>query len=270
MTYLLKNCTIVIPSSNRSHRIEHEYATIRSIPPSLMSQTKVAVRSHELDDYSRFETLHKNILWEVPNKHKGISNKRRFIIENCPTRYVIMLDDDLKFFHRPNMKKSTLRMLDQVSSIGLFTQWLTHLQQYAHVGLSARQGNNHYTEAIEPNYRMNGAYAYDLKLLLAAKPVLGRLELMEDFDLNLQLLRKGVPNVVMFNYCYNTPPSNTDGGCSLYRTNDLQTKCANKLAELHPSYVKVVEKTVNNWKGDMRTHTDVRINWKQAYLSSQR
>jgi hypothetical protein len=234
------------------------------------------VRENELKEYSPLLIDHRypalKSIWGIPNSAKGIGGKRRYLIENCKTRYLLMIDDDLKFFHRPDMSKPKLQMLNS-GNIGpmLIDYWHNLCHDYVHVGLSDRSGNNHYTDPLEPNYRIHGAYMYDLKKVLAAKPTLGRVPMMEDFDLTLQLLRKGIPNVVIFDYCWNHLGSGFPGGCSTYRTAELQAKAANQLAKFHPGFVRVVEKEVKTpgWWDGMKTRTDVRINWKKAFASSQ-
>lgn len=232
--------------------------------------------------YDGFDAL--KSIWGIPNKIKGISATRKYIMENCKTRYLLMLDDDMKFFHRPDMTKPKLNMLHN-GNIGphLLQYWYNlckgvpgHKGYYAdgcaHVGLSARQGNNHYSDPLEPNYRMMNAYMYDLKKVLLPNIHLGRVPVMEDFDLTLQLLRAGIPNVVMFDYCWNQIGSGFDGGCSSYRTAKVQEAAAKKLAKLHPGFVRVVQKEVKTpgwWQG-MQTRYDVRVDWKKAYASSQK
>jgi hypothetical protein len=70
--------------------------------------------------------------------------------------------------------------------------------------------------------------------------------------------------VVLNNWCNNQAEgSSADGGCSTYRTPELQAQAARLLAELHAPYVKVVEKeTKTAWGGG--TRTDVMIQWKRA------
>ena len=91
----------------------------------------------------------------------------------------------------------------------------------------------------------------------------GRLEVMEDFDVALRLLRAGHDNVILNNWANNQAGSGKEGGCSHFRTPELHAACASKLASLHPGFVKVVQKTTKGaWGGG--TRTDVNIAWKKA------
>ena len=57
------------------------------------------------------------------------------------------------------------------------------------------------------------------------------------------------------------------GGCSTYRTMELQGAAAEKLAAKHHPFVKVViKKTKTAWGGAERK--DVIVQWKKAYQSA--
>jgi hypothetical protein len=114
-------------------------------------------------------------------------------------------------------------------------------------------------------------YAYDTQILRELKIELGRLPVMEDFDLTLQLLRRGRLNRVSHRYCWNQRGSGNVGGCSDYRTAEMQATAARRLAELHAPFVMLKAKkskdTSESWKG-MKERTDVNIQWREAYESS--
>lgn len=259
---MLKDLTIVIPSSGRADK----QITYKQLPTKLRMLTKLAIPTREYDEYKKADAP----LWLIPNAVKGISETRKFIMENCVTRYVLMLDDDMTFAKRKSMATAELQSLacGAAGITVLVTQWLANCKLYAHVGLSARQGNNRVNKPLVECGRMFNAYMYNLEEVRAARPILGRLPVMEDFDLTLQLLRYGKPNAIMYDYCWNQSGSNTSGGCSQYRTNKMQAEAAHKLAKLHPGFVRVVEKKSKNWGPDMEVRTDVVVSWKKAYESS--
>jgi hypothetical protein len=96
-----------------------------------------------------------------------------------------------------------------------------------------------------------------------------RLPVMEDFDVALQLLRKGYPSLTLNNWVQDQSTSNAPGGCSTYRSLEVQAKGAKGLARLHPNVVKLVEKTTKGaWGGG--TRTDVQVAWKKAYEEGKR
>jgi hypothetical protein len=123
---------------------------------------------------------------------------------------------------------------------------------------------------------MMNAYAYHtgrLRSLVDEGVIeLGRVPVMEDFDLTLQLLRAGFPNRVSYEFCWNQRGSGSEGGCSTYRTGEMQAAAARRLAELHPDFVKVVTKSSkSNWKqGDMQERVDVIVQWRKAFEAGRR
>jgi hypothetical protein len=88
---------------------------------------------------------------------------------------------------------------------------------------------------------------------------------MSDFDATLQLLCKGYANYISYEWAHNQNGSNTDGGCSVYRSKSMLAEGAKKLAALYPKYVQVVEReTKGSWGGGERV--DVKVFWKKAWL----
>jgi hypothetical protein len=196
-----------------------------------------------------------------------------------------MLDDDMDFCYRPVVSEPKLSMIDSAERMSTMIDTLRGWLEggFVHVGLSARQGNNRPYYDDEGTYglhpyrdatRMMNAYAYDTaevnKLIRRGKVELGRIPVMEDFDLTLQLLRLGMPNRVSFEYCWNQRGSGRRGGCEVYRTSEMQAAAARRLAELHPNFVKVTTKvsksSSESWKG-MKERVDVVVHWRKAFES---
>jgi hypothetical protein len=147
----------------------------------------------------------------------------------------------------------------------MLEQWFT--EGFVHIGIAARQGSNHFLgpETYRDVTRMNNAYAYDTHALKELDIELGRIPVMEDFDLTLQLLRKGYPNRVSYNFVWNQRGSGAEGGCSKYRTAEMQMKAAQQLKEYHTQYVTLVTKTAGSvWK-EFEEREDVIIQWAKAY-----
>jgi TET-Associated Glycosyltransferase len=209
----------------------------------------------------------------VPNSYTGISHTRKWILTELAAkyneRYVLMLDDDQDFCYRPDMADPALETIKDLprfeSMFQILEQWLE--EGFVHVGLAARQGSNNFLgpESYRDVTRMNNSYAYNTEALKEIGVELGRIPVMEDFDLTLQLLRKGYPNRVSYQYVWNQRGSGAEGGCSSYRTAEMQSQAALKLKEYHPDYVSVVTKTTGTvWK-DFGERDDVVIRWQEAY-----
>jgi hypothetical protein len=207
----------------------------------------------------------------VPTTHDGIARTREWMLtelaEKRQVRHILMLDDDMDFCYRPDMSSPSLETIKEHNRFEMIFEilelWLK--SNFVHVGLGARQGSHTVTEPYRDVARMMNAYAYDTVALKEIGVELGRLPVMEDFDLTLQLLRKGYPNRVSYQYVWNQRGSGAEGGCSSYRTMEMQTEAANKLYELHPDYVTVVTKKAGSvWK-EFEEREDVMIRWKDAY-----
>ena len=207
----------------------------------------------------------------VPETYNGISLTRKWMLTELAAkrheRYILMLDDDMDFCYRPDMRVDDLETIQDLERFNamfeLLGQWLA--EGFVHIGIGARQGSNHVSTPYRDVARMMNAYAYDTLKLQELNVELGRLPVMEDFDLTLQLLRKGYPNRVSYQYVWNQRGSGAEGGCSSYRTSEMQMNAALKLKEYHPNYVSVVTKKAGSvWK-DMEERGDVVIQWQKAY-----
>jgi glycosyltransferase involved in cell wall biosynthesis len=251
---------IFIPSKSR-HK---EQITLSFMPDDIKANTTLVIDASEEEDYAK---VHDNLLI-VPEEIKGISGVRQYIWDNSDDPRIVMLDDDLRFYVRKSPTDWHLRYLEPEEYHGVFgllDEWMD--QGYGHCGISAREGNNRVKDLSTENTRYIRTLAYDLDIC-RDKVEHGRVTVMEDFDVALQLLRAGVPNKVSFFYAQGQKQSNAAGGCSTYRSPEVQAESALKMKELHEDFVRVVEKeTKTAWGWGKRQ--DVVISWKKAYASYQ-
>lgn len=214
-------------------------------------------------------------LWVVPRSIKTIAQKRAWIIENTSATILLMLDDDLRFCTRHYKEKkskaeggsdkssqinSTYEQIDEA-----LTRIENMLQKYAHVGISAKQGNNNMPgRGFAKNVRMIYGLGYQVATVRNVCR-LGRIEHREDMDYTLQLLRRGFANRVLLDHCvdqlYNTP-----GGASVDRKQKDSDRDAELLAKLHSPFVKVVEKKYKV----SQIRKEVICSWKKAFAQGQR
>jgi len=200
----------------------------------------------------------------------GINNVREFIMDHAIEhghQKIIMLDDDLIFgkrisSHGPNLRKTTEDDMPE-----LFKRMYRLLNEYKHVGLSPRQMNDkHYPHVLKHGMRINAVHGLRPIDISKLNIRYDDVELMEDYYMTLSLFAKGQPNAVIVDWTWDQRGgSGQKGGCSNYRTPELQEKASNKLAELFPDFVKVVEKeTKTGWEG-MKKRYDVRVQWQRAF-----
>ena len=234
--------------------------TFISLPEGLKNTTKIVVPKSEVEDYRGLPVIGIDA--------NGIGPTRQWCLENSPSGMVLMLDDDLTFATRREDDRTKFRPSTDNEIHDLFCDIAERLQEYVHVGVSAREGANRRTENYLSVGRMLRMLAYQSKTVNDLNICYNNLPVMEDFDVTLSLLRKGQPNCIINHMVHNQNGSGLEGGCSVYRDKEMQTIAANMLAKKHHSYVTVVQKeTKTAWGGGVRT--DVRIQWKKAYEDSK-
>lgn len=252
---------INIPSKGRSSRLE----TLDHIPEGRLRETRVIVPQSEFSDYRR--DIKHNGVRVVPCPAVGIADTRQWVMENSKADFVLFCDDDMHFSVRYDCLKLTkCTTADVEDMLRLLEGWLS--SGLVHVGVSQRAGNNNCTEECEDVTRMNNIYAYNRKKFLEAGVKFNRLKVMEDFDVTLSLLRLGHPNRVSYKYAWGQRKSGDKGGCSTYRTAQMQHEAATQLANLHRGFVTIIKKESKvEWEGIGFDRTDVIISWKEAYES---
>lgn len=225
----------------------------------------LVVQNRERDLYSAYP--HVAVL---PPNITTIAPTRQYILDSLVNETAFcMVDDDLVFFRRRDDEPTKLRDISPNELWSAFADMTYHLEAgYAHVGFAAREGANRDTDQYRVNTRIMRVLGYNADNLREEQIRFDDMEVMEDFHVALLLLEAGYKNLVLNWYAHNQKGSGSAGGCSHFRTPELHAKNAQLLAFMHPDFVKVVQKvTKGAWGGG--TRTDVNIQWKAAYASSQ-
>jgi hypothetical protein len=254
---------LYIPSKSRAR----DQITIKSIPEELLNSTFIVVPATQKLEYDRFNPGY-NIL---TTPAEGIHAVRQWILEDARDAgftSAVMLDDDLVFAKRRADNLSLFENVTIEDLRAMFSELSTMLSAYAHGSILAREGGNRITTHFKYTTRMLRILGYNVAKFFEAEADFTRMQLMEDFDVTLQLLRKGYDNVVLCDWVSNQKRSNAPGGCSTYRTPEMQSAAARRLAELHPGFVKVVTKSTKSAWG-WGSREDVIIQWKKALESSK-
>lgn len=264
-----KRCHIYIPSTSRAD----VNMTFLALPMDWRKQTTIVVgRGEKLAYQKRFPKYARII--ECPLQ--GIGKVRQWVIDNTEAKYVLMLDDDLRFATRIKKGEVKLRPCDQ-DDVGDILETLFGYMKYdgyLHVGLAKRTEASFFLCNHRIVVRQNNVHGFNVRKLrkLKKKDVrFDRMKLMEDFHVTLRLFELGYPNKVLFDYTWDQRGSNYRGGCSTYRTPKAQKLAALALHDSHPKVVEVVKKEVKaaaSWK-DMKVRYDVRIQWRKAYTGEE-
>lgn len=203
----------------------------------------------------------------LPDHLHTLAPTRQWLLENLTDEKIVLLDDDLDFLVRRTDDPTKFRQPRPGDAEEMLAELDSALDTYAHVGLGTREGGNRNTEERMYATRIMRFHAFNLPKVREAQARFDRVVVMEDFDITLQLLRAGHCNCLLNRWAHGQRGSNAAGGCSAYRTMDVQTESAVKLQQFHPDFVRLVTKqTKCAWNGQERT--DVTVQWKRAFASS--
>jgi hypothetical protein len=199
----------------------------------------------------------------------GINNVRQWICEMSEEDEIIMMDDDLGFFVRADPAQFNLKPAQTTDIENIIHRIYTFLKvdRYAHAGLSPRQMNNvHFPLTETEGFKMNAVHGINRAVLQRLGIKYNDVQLMEDYYITLSLFRRGYPNRSLLDAAWDQRGvSGAAGGCSTYRTAQLQTDGANRLHEEFPDFVKVVIKSPKGGWGDgQKERTDVNVQWKKC------
>lgn len=203
---------------------------------------------------------------EVP---PDIGSVRQHLLDHFSNEKICMLDDDLQFAVRRLDDPTKFRNAEFADIDQMFLSIERQLDLgHCLVGVAAREGANRVTKPYLTATRQMRIHAINAMVYHGLGIRYDRISLMEDFDVILQFLEAGYPNIVLNDWVSNQAGSNTEGGCSSYRTLAAQEAAAKALHGLHPDFVKVVKKqTKTSWRGQERT--DVTVQWKRAYTAGR-
>lgn len=256
---------ILIPSRSRPRTMSTPF----QIPEKYRADTFVYVAVEQKADY-RTANPELNIK-SVSTLGDLLGKKLELMSRDSDAELVMLCDDDFVFFRRIDPFEPQLRkmedddwddMMEQIE--GLFA---ANANLYG-VGISMRQGNNRLEPEGNSNTRLNGCIIYRRSMFLDESIEHDRLNPMNDFDVNLQLLRSGLDNHLISEFCYNQGGTNAPGGSSDYRTLETQAASAHKLAELHPGFVNIRNKVNKTGPVELRERTEVTVFWKKARQSA--
>ena len=202
----------------------------------------------------------------VPDDYR-MGKIRQYIMDNGGDDYQVVIDDDLKFFRRPDIDDPALLYATKNDIDEMLQRIEEYLDNYAHGAISPRGGNNHYLYKAKENTRAMRCLFYDAEILRAEDVRWDAIECRMDFHVSLSLIELGYPNIVDYEFAQGTPTTKkfqTNGGCAVYRTREMFENQAYELQRLHPVGVKVVKKlTKVAYEGH---RTDVTCYWKKSYM----
>lgn len=251
---------IAIPSKARVTK----QVTLANLPLELRRLVYLVVEADEAQAYSFLNQP----LIIMKEGQRGTGAARQAAVDFAQDKgikKILMLDDDLTFAHRRIDDDPTkFRAATDTAVLDCITDVEKQLDNYAHVSIAAREGGNRRTEAYVDNIRALRALAFRVDILQTTGIRFDVAQVMEDFHVQLSLLLEGYAHRTVNWIVQNQGSSNAAGGCSTYRTMEVQHLAATSLALRFPDFVRVVQKTTKTaWGG--QTRSDVIISWKAAY-----
>lgn len=259
------NLEILIPSRSRCDSLVTPY----QIPRRFHDKMRVYVAREQLEGY---ENCNPDLsIVAVTDMNTLLGGKLEAMAKDSEAEFVMLCDDDFTFFRRPDPFAPQLEKMDDGDWDDLFALIETTFEENPNlygVGISMRQGNNRLEREGAANTRLNGCIIYRRDLFLASPVEHDRVNPMNDFDVNLQLLQLGFDNHLISEFCYNQGGTNAPGGSSDYRTLETQAVSAHRLAELHPGFVAIRQKVNKTGPIELRERTEVTIYWKKARASA--
>ena len=255
---------IAIPSKARATR----QITLRQLPHLIRVSTHLAV---DVEEQSSYTGVH-HPLFVVGPQVRGIGGVRQALVDFCHSigeTKLLMLDDDLTFAIRRTDEPTKFSTPTDGDIEAVIEDVEYKLDSYAHVSIAPREGGNRRIEPYVPNTRALRTLAFRVDKLKTYDIKFTDMEVMEDFYVQLSLLLKGESHLTINWMVQNQGGSNSEGGCSTYRTMEVQTRAAEALHAKFPDFVRVVDKeTKTAWGGG--TRKDVVVSWKAAYEEGRR
>jgi len=270
---------IFIPSMDRAGALFGKISTLTQVkkikndiflvvPPEQAARYTAALFNASREDVK---------VLECPEK--GIAKVRHWIGQYCKKKSLpkfAMFDDDLNFAVRKGPDNCSLRPQENKDMVDMLAWIDKALDKYAHVGISPRDAAK--TQSVETgdrpltllNKRTLRTLCYRTKEFLAMKH--GRVAVMEDFDVNLQLIEAGFWNCQTYWWTNDQRQTGSPGGCASYRSHEVHEASAHKLAELHKPFVTLREKVnkaqvVKEAKA-FQTRTEVTIYWEKVAMNA--
>jgi hypothetical protein len=251
--------------------------TLKWIPSNLKLRTYLVVGNSEFNDYvMSYPLMYANII-AAPETVTNYSQKVQWILDGLPTdgqRHVdskcLIMDDDLVFSMPTEVgygKTSLVSVKNPELLAPMYDQIEGLLDWHALVGVHPRQmGQN----AKQP-YGLNGRI---ICMQGINREKIGRVKvdqfpILADVVLNCTLLARGQANAILTTYFQDHGPCQAPGGCSIYRTHDMQREAVQYLANRFPGFVKVVERvTKDKWlANEQGVRYDYTCAWKKLYAA---
>lgn len=181
-----------------------------------------------------------------------------------PDSKVLILDDDMVFSQKDeNASLRTVRDPEQLTSMFDYIEHL--LDEFPLVGIHPRQMGQNAKKPYVENGRI--ICVQGINRGLVGKVKVDQFPILADVVLNLTLLGRGQSTALITTFFQDHGPCQAPGGCSIYRTPEMQRLAVDYLANRWPGFVKAVTRKpkVAKWMGDERY--EYTAQWKRLHAA---
>lgn len=246
--------------------------TLKNLPPSWRDRTILVVPEYEYLAYVRDNP--DVMVAVVPDTVTNYSQKFQYILDGLPysdqfndrrwdhNDKAVILDDDLVFSQKTAEGK-LISVKDPEQNAGLFELMEKMLEKVPLVGVHPRQMGQHAKQPFVWNGRVICIQGINRRLI--GKVKVDDLPILADVILNCTLLSRGQPNALITTYFQDHGPCQAPGGCSIYRTPEMQRNAAEYIAKRFAPFARTVVRRpkVAKWMGDERI--EFTVQWKKMY-----
>lgn len=255
---------IYIPTIARASR----QVALKRLPPALQKKVFLVCPPDEAAQHAGSAIV-------LPCKEQGIAATRDWIMRHAKKsgfKRIVMIDDDVTIQRRRKQKLvgSGFNRISDASHEEIIQamRWLDDkLKQYAHASFAPRFLENDNDEQEIEGKRAMYLLGYDVDLFFKAKAGFAKglppMPTMEDFNVTLQLLKAGYPNIISLEWRVSVRASNASGGCSTWRTLERHNASARRMVELHKPFVQL-RRADTLWRGHTEPRLEVTIQWQKA------
>jgi len=232
--------------------------TLASVPPSWYDRTYIVTNQGEELAYK--EAYPHIMVVVVPSWITNYSQKFQFILDGLPYGHLgkaddmdkaVILDDDLVFSRKDDKGRLvTIREPEQIAP--MFEQIEVLLDKFPLVGVHPRAMGQDAPEPYVTNQRIICVQGLNRRLIGRVKS--DQFPILADVVLTLSLLGRGDEVALVTTYFQDHGPCQAPGGCSIYRTPEMQERAIDYLVGRFPAFVKKVTRKpkVAKWMGDER------------------
>lgn len=168
---------------------------------------------------------------------KGIASTRQALLDFVGSGKLVMLDDDLSFYSRSSCGLKFADISNDNRAIKrLFSEIEGALDGFAHVGIADEFRASFKPRESAIGRRYYQVLSYNIDLFPTPPPKFGRLEVNEEMDFHLQLATVGCYSKVLTEWTKKSKPYSV-GGCSTWRTAELELREHKKFVKLWPELV---------------------------------